>query len=137
MPDRVLLLESDPMRQVGFRAALAAAGYVGVAVSDPEEAAGLLGDGGFHLVLLGPGERADAAEPIRQAQDHPPIVALAELPDCVIGQALPGEKPPRDLPAILEALTRYVRFAPPRGRETQAEHEKLLDEWADFDRRPG
>src|SRR3954451_18207155 len=130
MPDRVLLLESDPMRQVGFRAALASAGYAGLAVSDPEQAAKLLGEGGFHLLLLGPGERADAIQPIRQLQGHPAIVALALLPDCVIGQALPGEKPPRDLPAILEALTRYVRFAPPRGRETQAEQEKLLDEWA-------
>ena len=43
MPHRILLLESDPMRQVGFRAALAAAGYTGVAVSDPEEAVGRLG----------------------------------------------------------------------------------------------
>src|SRR3954469_22600073 len=107
MPDRVLLLESDPMRQVGFRAALAAAGYVGVAVSDPEEAAGLLGDGGVHLVLLrpggggaagggavrggggfppplpAPGGGPEGGKPIRQAPDHPPIVALAELPDCV------------------------------------------------------
>jgi hypothetical protein len=137
MPDRVLLLESDPMRQVGFRAALAAAGYTGVAVSDPEDAVGLLGTGPFHLILLGPGERAEAARPLQAAPERPPIVALAELPDCVIGQALPGEKPPRDLPAILEALTRYVRFAPPRGQETQAEYEKLLHEWTEYDERAG
>src|SRR4051812_13596484 len=130
MPDRVLLLESDPMRQVGFRAALAAAGYTGVAVSDPDEAAGLLGNGAFHLILLGPGERAEAARPLQDAPERPPIVALAELPDCVIGQALPG-----DLPAILEALTRYVRFAPPRGQETQAEYEKLLGDWTAYDER--
>src|SRR4051794_18014306 len=90
MPYRVLLLESDPMRQVGFRAALAAAGDIGFAAADPEEVADRLGGGAFHLVLLGPGEQAEAAGPVQAMQDHPPIVALAVLPDCVIGQALPG-----------------------------------------------
>jgi hypothetical protein len=134
MPPQILVLEPDPARQVAFRAALASAGRVSRAVATEAEAAALLGRETFGLVLLGP----DLHNCALQAAQATPVIRLALLPDCVVGEVAPGSlgDPPRDLPAILEALTRYMRFAPPRpdgGHEAPA---TLLEEWTEFEGRP-
>jgi hypothetical protein len=139
MPPRILVLEPDPMRQVFFRAALSSAGHQSQAVAAAAEAADLLRAERFRLVLLGPLVDSAVAADLRQAEEVPPIIKLALLPDCVIGEQLPGgsNQVLRELPAILEALTRYLRFAPPVERGSERADEELLQDWAEFERRSG
>ena len=136
MPARILVLEPNSMELLGFRAALAAAGYAVGSAADPAEAAERLGAETYDLVLIGLGQEAAAGALETLTETSPPIVVLTALPDCVIASAIrrPGPKPSPDLPVILEALTRYKRFAPTRPPADQAELDRLLADWAKFER---
>jgi len=138
MPSRILVLEPDPTRQVAFRAALASAGHTSRTVATEAEATDRLRTEAFSLVLLGPQvESVATARALRESERTPAVVRLAVLPDCVVAEQPPGGggAPARDLPAILEALTRYMRFAPPREAGSFSEQQKLLQDWTDYDRR--
>ena len=139
MPPRILVLEPDPMRQVFFRAALSSAGHQSVAVAAAAEVVDLLRAERFRLVLLGPAVDSAVAAVLREEEGAPPVVKLAILPDCVIGEQLPDSSGQvlRELPSILEALTRYLRFAPPVERGSGRGDAELLQDWAEFERRSG
>ncbi|MBV8915563.1 MAG: hypothetical protein JOZ05_21320 [Acetobacteraceae bacterium] len=137
MPSRILVIEPDPMRQVAIRAALASAGQWSRSIVTAADGAEAVGEGAFDLVLLGPMVDAAAARLALQAGGNTaPVVKLAFLPDCVIGEAAPGGNVPPELPAILEALTRYMRFAPPKQPGEAPEEESLLQDWTEYDRGP-
>jgi CheY-like chemotaxis protein len=128
----VLVLEADPMRQLGFRGALSAAGYDVVCAAAVADAVELAGRQGFHVILLGPDEPPPTGSALPSAAT--PVVALAKLPDCVIGRTISaGMKPPADLPEILEALTRYMRFAPERHAGNPADLDRLVSDWANYE----
>jgi hypothetical protein len=136
MPSRILVLEADPTRQVFFRAALASAGYAAHTAADPAEATDQLRTESFRLVLLGPEVDPAATVALRQGEDAPPLVKVTMLPDCVIGEVVGGSGPiPRELPGILEALTRYIRFAPPLEAGKGRDQDELLRDWSEFERR--
>jgi len=135
MPSRILVLEPDPARQIAFRAALSSAGFTARTAGSGAEAAERLRAETFSLVLLGPGQELDeTARASLGGADGPAVVRLAVLPDCVVAEQPPGGggAPARDLPNILEALTRYMRFAPPRTDDDPA-GEGLLEHWAEYD----
>ncbi|GAC1341613.1 MAG: hypothetical protein NVSMB18_14070 [Acetobacteraceae bacterium] len=136
----ILVIEPDPMQRLGLRSALAAAGWAPRSAEDAASAMCSLRERACTLVLLGPTlPEADAlamAAAIRAVPGQSPaIVALSILPDCVIGHDLPGSSAPLPavVPAILEALTRYVRFAPTHSSSSPAELERLVGDWADYE----
>lgn len=133
MPFPILVIEPDPMRKVFFRAALASAGYTAQTVTDATEAAERLRTRSFMLVLLGPSVESSVGARLGEGEGSPAVVKLATLPDCVVGERVRGSPP--ELPGILEALTRYLRFAPPRKPADSQAGEGLLEEWAEYERR--
>jgi hypothetical protein len=131
MPPRILVLEPDPTRQVFFRAALSSAGHAAQVVGTVDEIVEQLKAGRYKLLLLSPALDREGTEQLVQLTESVPIVKLSVLPDCVIGEQRRGRGSP-ELPGILEALTRYARFAP--ARPGQPTDEKLLQDWAEFER---
>jgi len=135
---RILLIERDHLEQVGMRSALSASGYRCIGVETVEAALAL--SERFDLLLLGPGfaeAEADQAATRLRAAFPPPtsMVALTALPDLVIGREVAGASPrPRpELPPVLEALTRYRRFAPARPPGSGADLARLVGDWAEFE----
>lgn len=117
---RILIVEPDEMQLIGMRAALSISGYGCAGTDSTEKAATFLGEH-YDLVLIGTGfSETDcnriAATLGAASVSLGAIVALTELPDCMIGRMISGAKTPPELPSILEALTRLIRFAPPGNR---------------------
>ena len=140
-PARILLIEPDDVQQIGMRGALSASGYRCTGAASADVAAKLLGEP-FEFVFIGPSfAEADArtiAEAIRPGLATPAaIVALTALSDCMIGRALSGQDGLSELPAALEALTRYLRFAPARKPSDPAEMQRLVGDWAEYQREIG
>ena len=134
----ILVIEPDKLQQLGIRSALSASGYRCAAAESADGAAELLREH-FRLVFIGPSfsemQAQLIADTVRSALVTPAaIVALTALPDCMIGIDMSGTgaKTPPDLPAALEALTRFIRFAPPQKACDMTKMDRLLDDWAAY-----
>lgn len=136
---RILLIEPDDVQQIGMRSALSASGYRCTGADSVAAATKLLGEP-FDFVFIGPSFSDAAARPLAEAiraglAAPAAIVGLTALPDCMIGRELSrtGVKSSPELPAALEALTRYLRFAPARTPSDPAAMQRLVGDWAEYD----